>query len=254
MTDKKEKNKILKFLSEWGLFGIAIMIIVAYTIISVQPQKTETNNLWVNILFIVLNLLAAFYISRQVALWGWQTDNAANQKKIAKTAIRHTRGNLTSIIKLIKITKEKIDLVEDPLTKQYLKEVKNHLEMIYNGIKNSEADFNEIVNEELKEQNLLEVEISELFAEIEQKSNDLKEKEGQQQADKETIKKLKQTIKEKESELSYKVSSLPFGTSSYLTGSIYNIADPNHQFLFNPSEPIVRLPTLEFGNAGEEKK
>jgi len=163
---KSQKDNIMKFLSDWGLFIVSLIIIFVYTVLTNTQTKSEESNIWTNILFVVLNLLAAFYISRQVSMWGWLTENSANQKKIAKTAIRHNRGNLTSIVKLIKITKEKTELVDDPLIKQYLKEIKNHLEMIYNGIKNSEADFNEIVNEELKEQNSLEVEISELLEEI----------------------------------------------------------------------------------------
>jgi hypothetical protein len=222
-------GKIYSILANWGLFAISILIIISYTVFSAKPDKAENQNIWVNILFVALNLLAAFYISRQTALWGWQTDNAANQKKIAKTAIRHNRGNLTSIVKLIKITKEKIDLVEEPLTVQYLKEIKNHLEMIYNGIKNSEADFNEIVNEELKEQNSLEVDILDLLAEIEQKNEDLKTKENEQQSDKEMIKNLRKTIKDKENELGLKMSSLPFGSTSYLSGSTFNLLDnQNH--------------------------
>lgn len=224
-TNNNRGEKIYVFFSNWGLFAISILIIISYTVFSAYPEKAENQNIWVNILFVVLNLLAAFYISRQVALWGWQTDNASNQKKIAKTAIRHNRGNLSSIIKLIKITKEKIELVKDPLIVQYLKEIKNHLEMIYNGIKNSEADFNEIVNEELKEQNLLEVDILGLLEEIEQKNNDLKTKESEQQSDKEMIKSLKNAIKVKENELGRKMSSLPFGESSYLSGSTYNLLD-----------------------------
>lgn len=225
--EKKSTNigKVYSFLTNWGLFAISILIIISYTVFSANPDKAENQNIWTNILFVVLNLLAAFYISRQTSLWGWQTDNAANQKKIAKTAIRHNRGNLTSIVKLIKITKEKIDLVEEPLTVQYLKEIKNHLEMIYNGIKNSEADFNEIVNEELKEQNSLEVDILDLLAEIEQKNEDLKTKENEQQSDKEMIKNLRKTIKDKENELGLKMSSLPFGSTSYLSGSTFNLLD-----------------------------
>tara|TARA_B100000787_G_C16161245_1_gene281494 strand:+ start:119 stop:910 length:792 start_codon:yes stop_codon:yes gene_type:complete len=225
LKPENNKNSVLKFISEWGLFSISILIIVAYTVISIKQDKTISENIWVNVLFIVLNLLAAFYISRQVALWGWQTENSTNQKKIAKTAIRHNRGNLTSLVKLLKITKEKIEIVEEPLIKQYLKEIKNHLEMIFNGIKNSEADFNEIVNEELKEQNSLEVEISELLDEIEQKGTELKEINSQSQEDKETINNLKLKIKEKESQLSLKVSSLPFGNTSYLSGTAFNLLE-----------------------------
>lgn len=229
---ESSKTLILKFILEWGLFGISILIIVAYTFISIKPDKTISENIWINILFIVLNLLAAFYISRQVALWGWQSQNSTNQKKIAKTAIRHNRANLVSLIKLMKITREKIDIVDDPLIKQYLKEIKNHLEMIYNGIKNSEADFNEIVNEELKEQNLLEFEISGLLDEIEEKSSELSEINNQSQEDQETIIGLKLEIKQKESELSRKVSNLPFGNILTTSGSGLSFLTPDNPSLY----------------------
>lgn len=101
MTEKQKskKEKYLQFLSDWRLFFIAILIIFAYTVFSSSPEITENKNTWINILFIVLNLLTAFYISRQVALWLWKAENVSNQKKIAKTAIRHNRGNLTTIVK-----------------------------------------------------------------------------------------------------------------------------------------------------------
>lgn len=242
--DKSQKENIMKFLSDWGLFIVSLMIIVAYTVLTTTQTKSEESNIWANILFVVLNLLAAFYISRQVSMWGWLTESSVNQKKIAKTAIRHNRGNLTSIVKLIKITKEKIELVDDPLIKQYLKEIKNHLEMIYNGIKNSEADFNEIVNEELKEQNSLEIEISELLEEIERKNNEVKEMESVQQSDKETIKKLRQTIREKENELSLKVSNLPFGSTSFLSGSTYNLLDETNRLTIGGNQSGINLSDI----------
>jgi len=227
MADNKKSKKeiFFKFLTDWGLVGLAILIIVSYAFISTQTDKYPIDSIWVNIIFIILNLLAAFYIARQVSLWGWKTENASNQKKIAKTAIRHNRSNLTSIVKLIKITKGKIEITDEPLTKQYLTEIRNHLEMIYNGIKNSEADFNEIVNEELEEQNTLEFEITELLDEIDDKNKELNQKNSQQKEDKEIIKELHQTIKEKEREIATKVSNLPFGSNSYLTGSTYNTID-----------------------------
>jgi uncharacterized membrane protein len=83
------KNSVLKFISEWGLFSISLLIIVVYTVISIKQEKTISENIWINVLFIVLNLLAAFYISRQVALWGWQTENSTNQKKIATKTVHN---------------------------------------------------------------------------------------------------------------------------------------------------------------------
>jgi hypothetical protein len=250
---KSQKDNIMKFLSDWGLFIVSLIIIVAYTVLTTTQTKSEESNIWTNILFVVLNLLAAFYISRQVSMWGWLTENSANQKKIAKTAIRHNRGNLTSIVKLIKITKEKTELVDDPLIKQYLKEIKNHLEMIYNGIKNSEADFNEIVNEELKEQNSLEVEISELLEEIERKNYEVKEMESVQQSDKETIKKLRQTIREKENELSLKVSNLPFGSTSFLSGSTYNLLDDTNRLTIGGNQSGINLSDILIGKKDKDK-
>lgn len=219
------KNDFYKWLNNWGLLIISIVIILVYTTLNsgISPEQELNKNVWSNILFTIINLLAAFYIARKVSLWGWLTDMTNNQKKIAKTAIRHNRGNLVSILKLIKITKEKVDKVNDELIKQYLKEIQNHLEMIYNGLQNSEADFREIVNEELKEQNALEVEISDLFNDIEQKAKTIsalsettEEKEGE-------IEKLKKQLREAEKELSVKISNLPFGSNSFSTGSTFNL-------------------------------
>jgi len=225
------KNKILKWFNDWGLFIISVIIIVVYTIISsgISIQQSFNNTVATNVLFTVLNLLSAFYIARKVSLWGWQTDTTNNQKKIAKTAIRHNRGNLASILKLIKITKDKVSKVEDELTKQYIIEIQNHLEMIYNGLRNSEADFKEIVNEEMKEQNALEVEISELFNEIESKSKQLEKisKDVDEKDDK--ITELKKQLREKELELSTKVSSLPFG-STLSSGSTISFLDSSNNY------------------------
>ncbi|RAV27545.1 V-type ATP synthase subunit I domain-containing protein [Sinomicrobium soli] len=233
-NNQPTRNQFLKFLSDWGLFTISLIIIISYTVFSSLPEKNNTT-IWVNILFVVLNLLAAFYISRQVALWGWQTDNAANQKRIAKTAIRHNRANLSSIIKLIKIVKEKTESVKDPLIFQYLKEIQNHLEILYNGIKNSEADFYEIVNEELQEQNVLEIEISEILEQKEVLKNELKSTKAEGERYKETIQTLKKAIREKEYEVLSKASELPFG-----------------QFSISPDSPLNDMET-NFWNSKESK-
>lgn len=215
--EKNQKQKFFKVIEDWGLFVIAIIIIVSFVVFSaLQPIEKDLLGIIINNMFLVLNLLAAFYISRQVSLWGWKTENLLNQKKIAKTAIRHNRGNLTSLLRVIKITDEKINLVEDPLIAQYLKEIKNHLQMTYQNMTNSEADFYEIVNEELKEQNHLEIEISTLFDEIEKKNKDLKALEEEKEADKNTINKLRKSIKEKENEAALKAARLPFGVNNIL--------------------------------------
>ena len=221
------KNDFYKWLNNWGLVIISIIIIVVYTTLSsgISTEQELNKSVWTNILFTIINLLAAFYIARKVSLWGWLTDMTNNQKKIAKTAIRHNRGNLASILKLIKITKEKVDKVEDELIKQYLKEIQNHLEMIYNGLQNSEADFREIVNEELKEQNTLEVEISDLFNEIEQKAKIISELSDTKEEKEGEIENLKKQLRDAEKELSTKISSLPFGANSFSSGSTFNLID-----------------------------
>ncbi|MCT4622954.1 MAG: hypothetical protein N4A46_04965 [Schleiferiaceae bacterium] len=228
------KNKVFKWFNEWGLFIIAIVVIVIYTILSsdISTQQALNKTVWTNVLFTIINLLSAFYIARKVSMWGWLTDTTNNQKKIAKTAIRHNRGNLASILKLIKITKEKIEKVDTQLTEQYLLEIQHHLEMIYNGLRNSEADFKEIVNEELKEQNAIEVEISELFTDIENKSNTIEELAKTTDKKEEQIVKLKQQLRDKENELSEKITSLPFGTSSFESGDTFNLlGDDNIKFV-----------------------
>ncbi len=224
------KSKVLKWFYDWGLFIIAIIVIVVYIILNsdISTQQSFNKTVSTNVLFTIINLLSAFYIARKVSMWGWITDTSNNQKKIAKTAIRHNRGNLASILKLIKITKDKIDKVDDKLTQQYLQEIENHLEMIYNGLRNSEADFKEIVNEEMKEQNALEVEISDLFNEIESKSNQLAELSKASNEKDGKITELKKQLREKETELNSKISSLPFGATSFNSGSTFNIMDASH--------------------------
>lgn len=226
----KMGSKLLKWFYDWGLFIIAIIIIIVYIILNSDISTQKSFNLIVstNVLFTIINLLSAFYIARKVSMWGWITDLSNNQKKIAKTAIRHNRGNLASILKLIKITKDKIDKVDDKLTQQYLQEIENHLEMIYNGLRNSEEDFKEIVNEEMKEQNILEVEISELFNEIESKNHQLTEMSKTSDDKDSKITELKKQLREKESILSSKISSLPFGVTSFNSGSTFNIMDASH--------------------------
>jgi hypothetical protein len=207
---------ILKWFNKWGLFIISITVIVLYIVINsdISNQQDLNKSVLTNILFTIINLLSAFYISRKVSLWGWQTETTTNQKRLAKTAIRHNNGNLASILKLIKITKENREKVENELSRQYMQEIQNHLEVLYNGLKNAEADFHEIVNEELKEQNVLEFEISNLFNEIEVKTQKLLEL-TQISGDKDNeISSLKKQLMEKELELNNKVSSLPFGSSS----------------------------------------
>jgi hypothetical protein len=237
----------MNFIENWGLLLISIIIILAYSGLVLQQDGSEKLNIWVNLLFILLNLLAAFYISRQVSMWGWLNENSVNQKKIAKTAIRHNRVNLISVIKLIRITNEKINLVEDYLLKQYLKEIKNHLEIIYIGIKSLEGDFNEIVNEELKEQDFLEVEITELLDEIERSHTELKDMESLQKMDKAMIQSLRETIKEKENQLSQKVSNLPFGTTSYLSGSALDFLNGTNLFNLSKTQNKLDLSKLSLG-------
>ncbi len=236
------KKDIIFFIKEWCGLLVAFIVIVTYIVISALPkQNNYLGETWQAILFTVLNLTATFYIAKKVSLWGWQTDNAASQKKIAKTAIRHNRANLTSIVKLIKITSEKIGLVQEPLTSQYLKEIRNHLEMIYNGIKNSEADFNEIVNEELREQNILELEITELIEEKDNANKKIIELEGGAAQDSKLIDELRENIKKKDAEISKKVNALPFGiTSGSLnidTDSLVNFTPTGTLF----SEPIYNI-------------
>jgi len=216
-------RNILIFLKDWSIFSISIVIVILYIFFSssIVTQQELSHTVVTNTLFSIINLLAAFHIARKVSLWGWKNETITTQKKLAKTAIRHNRGSLASILKLIKITREKIEIIQDDLTKQYVIEIKNHLEMIYNSLKNSEADFNEIVNEELKEENVLEIEISKILDDIQLKSNQLKELEENSAEKEDEIKDLKQQLQEKELELSTKVSSLPFGNTPIYNPSAY---------------------------------
>jgi len=238
-------KQLLKFLYNWVIFIFAIIVVLLYIILNseISTQQELNRSVVTNTLFTIINLFAAFYIARKVSLWGWQSNTTDNQKKIAKTAIRHNRGSLASILKLIKITRNKLDKVEDELTKQYIVEIKNHLEMIYNGLKNSEADFNEIVGEELKEQNILEVEISDLYNEIETKSNKLNEISSFANDKDEEIADLKEQLRQKENELSTKISRLPFGAISTGTGvsGTLRIGEDVHIFDDDQIKPLMTI-------------
>ena len=248
----EEKNKVYKWLNNWGLLIVSIIIIIVYTVLNsgIITEQELNKNVWTNILFTIINMLAAFYIARKVSLWGWLTDMTNNQKKIAKTAIRHNRGNLASILKLIKITKDKVDKVDDELIKQYIKEIQNHLEMIYNGLQNSEADFREIVNEELKEQNALEIEISDLFNEIEQKTKIIRELSESHDEKEDEITALKKQLKKAEKELNTKISSLPFGLNSFSSGSTINLED-NSNFKIIGKIDLDNLNNLKGNKKGK---
>ncbi|MDP3435856.1 MAG: hypothetical protein Q8S04_01295 [Bacteroidales bacterium] len=226
------KKNILKWLNDWGLFIVSIIFVLLYTglISDFRGENQFNNSVITNILFAIINLLSAFYISRKISLWGWLTDTNSNQKKIAKTAIRHNRGNLASIVKLTRITSEKVEIVTDPLTKQYLKEIQNHLEMIYSGIRNSEADFKEIVNEEMTEQNSLEIEISKIFVEIKEKNKEIEKLSHSSNTKEVEINKLKEQLRDSQTELQKKINSLPFGAQGITSGSI------------NPTTMTTRAP------------
>ena len=101
--------------------------------------------------------------------------------------------------------------------------------MIYNRLRNSEADFNEIVNEEILEQNLLEEDISKLLDEIKAKNEKI-EGVSQEAADKDDkIAKLNKGLKEAELKLKFKMASLPFGsTYNSAIGGLNNVYIPSY--------------------------
>jgi hypothetical protein len=213
-------QKGLTFIRDWGLLILCGLFITFYIILSsgIGPETDFTSmgqvrGIATNTMFAIINLFATVYISKKISVWGWQTENIENQKKIAKTSIRHIRNYLTSILKLLKITNEKVEISKDELNKQFFKEIKNHLEILYSGVKQSESDFKEIVNEELQEQNLLETEISGILDTLQEKNEKLKELE-QKTTDKTTeIESLRKEIKKLKEEVSSKSISLPFGNS-----------------------------------------
>jgi len=220
---------IYKWLNDWFGFILALVIVCLYIYYVAQPSeaKTTQNTVMINILFALINLGASIYIARKVSIWGWSEDNKANQKKIAKTAIRHNRSNLASLLRLAKITSERTEQCAEPLIRQYFIEINHHIETIFQGIRNSESDFNEIVNDELVEQGALEFEIVAIMKKIEEQNNTIQQLSGETLQKQEEINLLAKKLANTEEELNKKLLKLPFGYPIGLgpTGPGINIQD-----------------------------
>lgn len=245
MKTESQQNPVYKWLKEWGILILAFLIITSYLIFSsISAIKSgDIQAITSSIIFTILNLLAAFYIAKKVSLWGWRSENQSNQKKIAKTAIRHNKHYTATLIKILKITKDKNDVIKDELVKQYFSEIINHLEILAYGLNNFEADFKEIVNEEISEQSVLEIEISKLLDEIHDLKSDISEYEKKISVEKkekksllEDIKRKETELKNKEIELSKKFTQLPFGTTG-VSGSNFYV----------DKDSIIKLGSSKYG-------
>lgn len=65
-----------KNIEKWGVFILAIIIVVAYSIYSMMHMDHPLSVLGIgNVVIYIVNLLAAFYVSRFVSVWGWKEEN-----------------------------------------------------------------------------------------------------------------------------------------------------------------------------------
>lgn len=210
-------RKFIELLYKYGLFLLCLLTIIAYVIYSSQIlQGKSIETVIINITFALLNIFATIYIASRVSLWGWNSDNVKNQKKLAKTAVRHIRGYLTQIIKIQRIISKKLEEDRDK-DKRDLKEINNHLEILFTGIKSSEADFKEIVNEELKEQDVVEKEIGKILEELEDKNNELENLKQDKDSSNKKVKELEKSVSKLESDLHRSKNKLLFD-NPYLSG------------------------------------
>jgi hypothetical protein len=231
--DKVENIRRPSAIYRWIISTICGLIIIFYLIFSagLLPNLSGLIN---NILFTCINLLATIYITREISLWGWQSENILNQKKIAKTAIRHNRTNLYIIDSLLTIVDDKISKVQDALIKQYFIEIKNQLLIINGGIRNSEADFNDIVNEELHEELYIQKQILELQDIIDEKNKQLTKFSEKSKNDKE-FEELVRQIQANKMELLNRKIDMPFGTT-YTPNGIGHIIPDSVIFTRNSKE------------------
>lgn len=220
-------DKFIEFLHNYGIFFLCIFVILIYlTYASEILGGEEAKTVITNIAFALMNVFASIFIAYKISIWGWNSENAKNQKKLAKTAIRHIRGYLTLILKIQKNTSEKIS---DNRAKDNrdLQELNNHLDILFSGIQSSENDFKELVNEEFQEQNTLENSISEILGEKVKMLEELNTIKKDKNVDKEKISNLEKSL----SNLSHKYieakNKLPFDIPALSGDSSTNLVKAN---------------------------
>jgi len=208
----------IDFLYKYVVLILCFVAIIIYLIYSSEVLKTnESETIIVNISLSLLNLFATIFIATRISMWGWQNENLKNQKKVAKTSIRHIRGYLTQILKIQRIILSKIE-DKDSLDKRDLEELYNHIDILYSGIHSSEIDFQELVSEELIEQNQAEIEVMKILTELSGTKKELKSLKENETDNQENIEKLLKKVKSLEHDLEIEKSKFNF-SNPYLDSS-----------------------------------
>lgn len=185
--------------------ALCVVIIIAYLF----SPLFKISEIWTNILLNIINLIVTIYVTKEISYRWRKTDNINNQKKIAKTAIRHIRTSLKNLISIIKIIDGKMNSTNNNVIVKELKEIRNYIAMMYSAISTSQNDFSELVNEEIQEQDTLEHEIEKILDNINSLKNELQEKEKKEKENIDIINDLKNKISKQEEEISSKAFHLP---------------------------------------------
>ena len=206
------------------ILDIALLLgaitIILYILFSSGVVLPDLANPLSNVLFAILNMIVTIYTSFRISYFSFLRQNEENQKKVAKTSIRHIRNYLVQVHNLISIIEEKSSIVSDDLFKQHLLEIENHLKNIANGIKSSENDFKDIVNEEYKEENEIIAMIMNNLSELQEKQKELKEiQDAHEQSTLNKVNDIQKDIREVRVDLNKNISNLPFGYTGSITSS-----------------------------------
>lgn len=229
--NSQENNQ--NFFDKWVFPIGAIVVIIAYAVASVLGIIEKYI---VDILLFIFHLSAAYYLSTKIAKRSLKQDAKQAEEKIANIAVRHLRGSLRNVRRLMSIIDKRTSELSDTKGKQYLREIKNHIESLYDGLLVSQTDFSEIVSKDLQREGEIEKEITEVMA----KAQETKEKLADVETDKGIIKELNRKLAEQKFELHQRMLSLPFGPTGPTgmpSGSIDFDNDLDSDFLNPPTEP-----------------
>ena len=202
-------------LDEYIFIIIGFLLVVVYVLFSSGAIFKDLSNPLSNVLFTILNLLATVYIAFKISYFSFLEQNLENQKKLAKTSVRHIRTYLANIQRLIMIVEGKYSNVTDDIYKQYFSEIQNHLENVKNGIISSESDFKDLVQQEYKEESEALSKISEDISKIHNMQLELKQvQEKQEKSTYDNVQKLKDDMSKVRTEINNNLNKLPFGYTS----------------------------------------
>ncbi len=163
---------------EWILFFGALIVLISGLFFSSGLFFPKWANPLANVLFAVFNLITTGFISYKISYFISKSGNIEQQKKLAKTSIRHLRNSLTSLNNLDIIIEEMINNVTEKLYKQNFGEIKNHIKNIMKSISSFEYDFRDLVGDEIEKEKRLFSEIEKYKEKLEQiqKSQEQKNK------------------------------------------------------------------------------